>query len=99
MYCLSGFGSWLLSNFLLTPSCSHFHRSFGARIKNLPSRLGTNYSILKALTSLSILSGQQFDNFFLKLADIHRKLTYMGDSIIVNNLAIGLDMAEMPVET
>jgi len=51
------------------------------------------------LTSLSILSGQQFDNLFLKLADIHRKLTYMGDSIIVNNLTIGLDMAEMPVET
>ena len=35
---------------------------------------------------------------FLKIADIQRKLEYIGDNIIVNNLANGLEMAEMPVE-
>jgi hypothetical protein len=36
---------------------------------------------------------------FLKIADIQRKLEYMGDKIIVNNLTTGLEMAEMPAET
>ena len=38
-------------------------------------------------------------NIFLKLAGIQRKLEYIGDNIIVNNLTTGLEMAEMPVET
>jgi len=42
----------------LIPSCSNFYRRFGTKIKNLHSGHGTNYSIPKALTSLSILIWQ-----------------------------------------